>query len=157
MTAASINRNAERETMNRSSTAKRTLAATTIGIAALAATVAVAQPPAYSPGPGYGPTAQTAPADWAQARLDRMAWRLNLTEEQKAKLKPILEERQAFRTAQRAAMRNQLAQVLTPQQLAQFDQMRGQRGWRRFGGGPCGGGYGPGMGYGPGPGFGPTN
>jgi Spy/CpxP family protein refolding chaperone len=140
--------------MNRFSTAARTLAATALGITALAATVAVAQPPAY------GPAAQTASVDWAQTRLDRMAWRLNLTEEQKAKLKPVLEERQALRTAQRAAMRNQLAQVLTPQQLVQFDQMRGQRGSRRFGAGPCGGGgpgFGRGGGYGTGPRFGATN
>ncbi len=152
--------------MNRLNIAKRTLVASAIGIAAVAATVALAQPPGYGPGPGYAPQAQTAGSsvDWAQARLDRMAWRLNLTEEQKAKLKPIFEERQALRTAQRQAMRKQLAEVLTPAQLAQWDQMRGQRGSRRFGRGPCGGqgfgpgrGYGPGMGYGPGPGFGPTN
>lgn len=146
--------------MNRFSKAKRTLTATATGIAVLATTVALAQPPGYGPGPGYGPAAQTAPGDWAQARLDRMAWRLSLTEEQKARLKPILEERQALRTAQRTAMRNQLAEILTPQQVAQFDQMRGQRGGRRFGAGPCRGGgpgFGRGGGYGPGPGFGPTN
>jgi len=147
--------------MNRLNIAKHTLAATAIGIAALAAAVASAQPLGYGPGPGYGPPAQSTGSnvDWAQARLDRMAWRLNLTDEQKAKLKPIFEEKEALRAAQREAMRKQLAEVLTPEQLAQWDQTRGQRGGgRRLGRGPCGGqGLGPGMGYGPGPGFGTTN
>jgi Spy/CpxP family protein refolding chaperone len=152
--------------MNRLNTAKRTLFASAIGTAALAATIALAQTPGYGPAPGYSPPAQPMGnnVDWVQARLDRMAWRLNLTDEQKAKLKPLFEERDALRTAQRQVMRNQLAQVLTPAQLAQWDQMRGQQGWRRLGRGPCGGqgsgrgrGYGPGTGSGPGPGFGTTN
>jgi Spy/CpxP family protein refolding chaperone len=146
--------------MNRFNTAKRTLTASTIGIAALAATIALAQPPGYAPGPGYAPPAQPtgSAVDWAQARQDRMAWRLNLTNEQKAKLKPIFEQREALRTAQRQAMRNQLAEVLTPAQLAQWDQMRGQRSGTRRGRGLCGGqGSGSGPGYGPGSGFGPAN
>jgi Spy/CpxP family protein refolding chaperone len=144
--------------MNRLKTPKRTLVASAIGIAALAATIALAQPPGYGPGPGYAPPAQPAggTGDWAQGRLDRMAWRLNLTGEQKAKLKPIFEEREALRAAQRQAMRKQLAEVLTPAQLAQWDQMRGQRRGPRRGRRPCAGkGFGPGPGYGPGPGFGP--
>jgi Spy/CpxP family protein refolding chaperone len=146
--------------MNRFSTAKRTFAASAIGIAALAATMALAQPTGYAPGPGYGPPTQStgSTVDWAQARLDRMAWRFNLTDEQKAKLKPIFEQREALRTAQRLAMRNQLAEVLTPAQLAQWDQMRGQRSGMRRGRGPCTGqGFGPGPGYGPGSGYGPSN
>jgi Spy/CpxP family protein refolding chaperone len=124
--------------MNRLNTAKRTLFASAIGTAALAATIALAQPPGYGPGPGYGPPAQPmgSNVDWVQTRLDRMAWRLNLTDEQK--VKPIFEEREALRTAQRQVMRNQLAQVLTPAQLAQWDQMRGQQGSNRVGRGPCG-------------------
>jgi Spy/CpxP family protein refolding chaperone len=153
--------------MNSFRTSNRFLPITTIGIAVLGATVALAQPPGYGAAPGYGPPAKTAGTnvDWAQARLDRMAWRFNLTAEQKAKLKPILEQRQALRTAQRQAMRNELAQILTPQQLAQWDQPRGSRGGRGLGRGPCGGGqafgagrgYGQGMGYGRARGFGPTN
>jgi len=146
--------------MNRFSTAKRTFAASAIGIAALAATIALAQPPGYTAGPGYGRSAQSAGSnvDWVQTRLDRMAWRLNLTDEQKAKLKPIFEQRKVLRTAQRQAMRNQLAEVLSPAQLAQWDQMRGQRSGTRRGRGPCAGqGFGPGSGYGPGTGFGPMN
>jgi Spy/CpxP family protein refolding chaperone len=153
--------------MNSFKTFKRTLIAAALGVASVAATVALAQPPAA--GPGSAPPAQATSTnyDWVQARLDRMAWRFNLTDEQKAKLKPILEEREALRTTQRQAMREKLAQVLTPAQLAQWDQMQARRGWHRggkFGRGPCGGGqgfgggpgrgYGPGMGYGPGAGYG---
>jgi len=146
--------------MKKFSTTKRILVASATGIAALAATIALAQPTGYGPGPGYGPPKQStgSTVDWAQARLDRMTWRLNLTDEQKARLKPIFEQREALRTAQRQAMRNQLAQVLTPAQLAQWDQMRGQRSGTRRGRGPCGGqGFEPGPGYGPGSGFGPAN
>jgi Spy/CpxP family protein refolding chaperone len=163
--------------MNRLHPPQRTLLASAIGIAALAATVALAQPPAPGPAAGTGPVPPTATTpDWAQARIDRMGWRLNLTPEQKTKLKPIFEQRQALRNAQRQAMRKQVAQILTPAQLAQWDQMRAQRGLRR-GAGPCRGGrgfgpgqgyglghgygpgrgYGPGMGYGPGAGLGPGN
>jgi Spy/CpxP family protein refolding chaperone len=146
--------------MNRFSTAKRTFAASAIGIAALAATIALAQPPGYPAGPGYGPPTQSTgnAVDWAQARLDRMAWRLNLTDEQKAKLKPVFEQRKALRTVQRQAVRNQLSEVLTPAQLAQWDQVRGKRsGTRRVRGTCVGQGFGPGSGYGPGTGFGPAN
>jgi len=148
--------------MNRFNTRKRTLVASAIGIGALAATIALAQTPGDGAGPGYGPPAQAAGsnADWAQTRLERIAWRLNLTEEQKVKLKPIFEEQAATRAAQREAMRTKVAGVLTPAQLAQWDQMRGPKGRRE----PCGGkgfgpgrGYGQGMGYGPGPGVGTTN
>jgi len=144
--------------MNRFSTAKRTFAASAIGIAALAATIALAQPIGYGPGPGYGRSAQSAGSnvDWVQTRPDLTAWRLNLTHEQKAKLKPVFEQREALRTAQRQAMRNQVAEVLIPAQLAQWDQMRGQRSGTRRGCGPCSG-QGSGTGYGPGTGFGPMN
>ena len=85
---------------------------------------------------GAGTTAVTAPP----ARLERMAWRLNLTPEQKAKLEPILRQRDEMRTAQRQAMRQEIAGILTPEQLAQFEQMGPGRGGR------MGRGMGPGMG-----------
>jgi len=144
--------------MNRFKATKRTFFASVIGIAALAATLALTQPSEYGPGPGDAPPAPAAVSnfDWVQARLDRMAWRFNLTDEQKAKLKPILEEREAQRIAQRQIMRKQLAEILTPAQLAQWDQMRGQRGWHRPGRRSCGGkGFGPGPGYGTGMGYSP--
>lgn len=139
-----------------------------------AAATAYAQPPGWGQGPdyqprgglgancvrgqGFGPGAQTGQGgsdDWTAARIDRMGVRLNLSAEQKEKLTAIFRERQAMRNAQRQVMHDQIAAILTPEQLAQFDQMRGQGGMGRRGGGPGWGGPGPGAGPGPGPGSGP--
>ena len=80
-------------------------------------------------------------------QLERMAWRLNLTPEQRAKLEPILRQRDEMRTVQRQAMRQEIAGILTPEQLAQFEQMGpGRGGW-------MGPGMGPGMGQGGGQGW----
>jgi hypothetical protein len=145
------------------------------GIATLTATSAFSQGLGYGPGSGYGPCGAGGPnCPWAQGaprgaapatpsvdpvdvRLERMAARLNLTADQKARIEPILRERQALRLAQQQAMREQMARILTPDQLAQFDQMRAQGGMGRGGGPRCGGwrGFGPGAGYGYGPGTGP--
>jgi Spy/CpxP family protein refolding chaperone len=72
---------------------------------------------------GMGRGGWSAAGDRTQAHLDRMAWRLSLTAEQKAKLEPILRQREETRAAQRQAMRNEIAALLTPDQLAQFDRM----------------------------------
>ncbi len=157
---------------------KKTVSAIVFGVMTATALAATAQPFGYGPGSGYGagyqqgpcagnpancprrqafaPGAQIQPgsaADPVTGRLDRMAARLGLSAEQKARLEPIFRERQQIRRTQRQAMRDQVSQVLTPEQLARFDQMRGQRGKRRGGcrGGP---GYGRSAGYGQGPGFG---
>jgi Spy/CpxP family protein refolding chaperone len=150
----------------------KTLAALALGLLTASASSAFAQPPGYGPGAGYGPCggancpwaqggAPRGPmnaGDPAQAKVERMAARLNLTPEQKAQIEPIIRERQEMRTAQQNAMREQMARILTPEQIAQFDQMRAQRGGGRRGGGggPCwgGAGFGPGAGYGYGPGMG---
>lgn len=107
--------------------------------------------------PGYGQGPQQGPCPWGQgtgrggwndsgdrtaSQIERMAWRLNLTPAQKAELDPILRKRDELRTAQRQAMRQEIAGVLTPEQLAQFDQMGPGRGGR------MGRGMGPGMGPG---------
>lgn len=119
----------------------------------MAAGSSQAQPAGPGHGPGYGPGAQGTPcprgglgrggwnsgSDPVAARLDRMGWRLSLSEEQKAKLEPILRQRQELRMAQRQQMRDAVAAILTPEQLAQFDHM-----------GP---GRGPRMGRGMGPGW----
>jgi Spy/CpxP family protein refolding chaperone len=123
----------------------------------LAAGTATAQQSGPGPGPGSGPCTwgqgmgrRGGAERWAdpdqavEAQLERMTWRLNLTADQKARLEPILRERQEMRAAQRQAMRDQIAAVLTPEQLAQFDQMGPRRGGR------MGAGRGPGMGRGPG-------
>lgn len=115
---------------------------------------------AQQPAPGYGADAQGAPCPrggWGRGswngpgdavanRLDRMAWRLNLTEEQKAKLEPILRQRDELRRIQRQQMRDEIAAILTPEQLAEFEQMGPGRGGR------MGRGMGPGMGGGMSPG-----
>ncbi len=102
--------------------------------------------------PGYGPCARAqgmgpkpswGNGDWAQNRLDRMAMRLNLSPDQKAHLEPILRQRQELRAAQQAAMRQEIAAILTPEQRAQFEQMGPGQGRR----------MGRGMGYGGGPGW----
>lgn len=58
--------------------------------------------------------------DLVAAHLDPMARRLNLTSEQKAKLEPIIRQRQA--------VRDEVAVIPTPGQIAQFDQMGPGRG-----------------------------
>jgi Spy/CpxP family protein refolding chaperone len=83
------------------------------------------QTPAPWPCPrgGMGRGGWYGAGDRTQAHLERMAWRLNLTEEQKAKLEPILRQRDETRAARRQAMRNEIAAILTPDQVAQFDRM----------------------------------
>lgn len=145
--------------MNKSTTL--TLIAILSGGALLAgAGGALAQQSAPGYGPGYGAGAQGAPCprgggkgsgrwngggDAVASHLDRMATRLNLTEEQKAKLEPILRQRDEMRRVQRQQMRDEVAAILTPEQLAQFEQMGRGRGGR------MGRGMGPGMGQGGGP------
>jgi Spy/CpxP family protein refolding chaperone len=138
--------------MNSTLTARTTLFAI-LTAAGLAAGTAMAQQPGYGPGfgPGYGPCARAqgmgpganwGNGDWVQNRLDRMAMRLNLSPEQKTRLEPILRQRQELRTAQQAAMRQDIAAILTPEQRAQFEQVGPGRGrWMTRG-----------MGYGAGPG-----
>jgi Spy/CpxP family protein refolding chaperone len=140
--------------MNSTHTARTTLIAL-LAACGLAAGAAVAQPMGYGPGygagygPGYGPCwraqgagpkANWGNGDWVQSRLDRMAARLNLTPEQKAKLEPILRQRQELRATQQAAMRQDVEAILTPEQRTLYQQM-----------GPGGGrSQGRGFGYGPG-------
>ena len=134
--------------MSSTMTARTTLFAI-LTAAGLAAGTAMAQQPGYGPGygpcgraQGMGPGANWAKGDWVQNRLDRMSMRLNLSPEQKTRLEPILRQRQELRTAQQAAMRQEIAAILTPEQRAQFEQVGPGRGrW-----------MGRGMGYGAGPG-----
>jgi len=119
--------------MNKIRAATLTLAAILSGAAALQAgsvlaqqaSPSVGQPPAPWPCPrgGMGRGGWAAASDPTQAHLDRMAWRLGLTQEQKTKLEPIVRQQDQVRAAQRQAMRNEIAAILTPEQLAQFDRM----------------------------------
>jgi Spy/CpxP family protein refolding chaperone len=121
--------------------------------AALAAGLGASTALAQQAGPGTDPTLLTAPTSapgfqagpcpWRQgqgrggwngtgdrvaSQMDRMAWRLNLTADQKARLEPILRKREELRTAQRQAMRQEIAAILTPEQLTLFEQMGPGRG-----------------------------
>jgi Spy/CpxP family protein refolding chaperone len=80
--------------------------------------------------------------DPVAGQLDRMTWRLNLTADQKARLEPILRKRDELRNAQRQAMREEVAAILTPEQITQFERMGPSRGGRM-------GGFGPGPGSAP--------
>lgn len=139
----------------------------TTGGAAIAQTTG----PGYGPGPqqgldpgfqqnqGYGPGpgmrgSRSDPAQRIRQRLDRMAQHLELNEEQKTQIKAILEEQHAKRTAMRQETRNRISAVLSEQQRAKLENMRGRRGKGRPGSGSGQrGGY---QGYGPGPEFGPS-
>ena len=102
------------------------------------------------PAPGTGqtnPPARMRPAT-VEARLQRMSERLNLTQDQREKIRPLLEDEvkqmkalrddaslsQADRRAKvreiRQATRQQIDQILTPEQKAKRNEMR-QKGRRR--------------------------
>ena len=60
-------------------------------------------------------------------RMERMAQRLQLTDEQRAAMETLIEEQRAEREALRDRMRTRMAEVLTPEQRARMDEMREQR------------------------------
>lgn len=119
------------------STMRYALVALTLGLFMSAATVA--QPGGWGAGPQmgtgegyYGPPHRGRwmdpsmdPARMAAVKLERIAFRLNLSEDQKLEVGAILEEAQAERLAQRAATRERIAEVLTPEQRAMFEQRPG--------------------------------
>jgi Spy/CpxP family protein refolding chaperone len=63
-------------------------------------------------------------------RLDRMAERLALTEEQKGQVELILTEQQQKRQALRDETRARMDEVLTEEQRAKLDEMRNSRSHR---------------------------
>lgn len=130
---------------------------------------------AQTDGPGYGPGVQPDvdpglqrnqdngpvpsmrggrgdPARRIQQRLDRMGRYLELTEGQKAQIKAIMEEQHAKRTTMRQETHDRISAVLSEQQRAKFEDMRGRRGKGRPGSGRSQ--RGGRQGYGPGPEFG---
>lgn len=58
--------------------------------------------------------------------VERLAERLELNEEQQAKVRALFEEQREQRNAMREQMRGKMAEVLTPDQLAKMEAMRGQ-------------------------------
>lgn len=86
-------------------------------VAALACNLAMAQPP--DGGSRHGP------------RGERIAAQLGLNETQSAEVKRIFAEAQtrmeAARTENRQTVEAELAKVLTPEQLAEFKQLKSER------------------------------
>ena len=58
------------------------------------------------------------------AHVERLAERLELNEEQQAKMRALFEEHRAQRKTMREQMRGEMAEVLTPEQLAKMEAMR---------------------------------
>lgn len=99
------------------------------------------------PGPGMR-GGRGDPARRIQQRLERMGRYLELNEGQKARIKAIMEEQHAKRITMRQEAHERISAVLSEQQRAKFEDMRGRRGKGRPGSGwgQRGGrhGYGPG-------------
>ena len=83
----------------------------------IALAFACALPVAFAGGHGMGRDG---------AKLDRMAAALQLTDEQKTRVKALFDEHQVQRQAMREQMHARMAEVLTPEQLAQHDALREQ-------------------------------
>ncbi len=69
-----------------------------------------------------------------ERRVSRIADRLNLTPEQETELRKVMAEKRNNPSWHRSDMREQLATVLTDDQLAELEQMRSHRGPRGRGG-----------------------
>lgn len=94
----------------------------------IAGSIALMATAAYA-GPWGGPSMDCDPAD---RRMERMSEQLNLTETQQEQIRAILDEQRQQRDAQRAAVRERIDAVLTPEQLAQRDQRMEERQTRRL-------------------------
>jgi Spy/CpxP family protein refolding chaperone len=119
------------------------------------AATAWAQAPTTSPNDAGAEASKTPREELAEKRLERMSEQLNLTEEQKGKILPLLQSEQEHLKAVRSnasltqgearrrmqrIRRNtnqQISQILTPEQRQQWRQDRPAAGGRR-GGGPGG-------------------
>lgn len=60
------------------------------------------------------------------AHVERLAERLELNEEQQAKMRALFEEQRAQHKAMREQMRGKMSELLTPEQLAKMEAMRDQ-------------------------------
>lgn len=60
------------------------------------------------------------------AHVERLAERLELNDEQQAKVRALFEEQRAQHESMREQMRGKMAEVLTPEQLAKMEAMRDQ-------------------------------
>jgi Spy/CpxP family protein refolding chaperone len=82
-----------------------------------------------SAGPSGGPSMD---CDRSDQRMERMTEQLNLTEAQQEQIRGLLDEQRQQRDAQRAAVRERIDAVLTPDQLALRDQQMEQRQTRKL-------------------------
>ena len=94
----------------------------------IAGSVALMATAAYA-GPWGGPCVGCAPSDRA---IERMTDQLDLTEAQQEQIRGILDEQRQQRAMQRAAVRERIDAVLTPEQIALRDQQIEQRQTRRL-------------------------
>jgi Spy/CpxP family protein refolding chaperone len=60
-------------------------------------------------------------------RMERLSQRLDLSEEQRARMEALFEEHRAEREAMRERMRARMAEVLTAEQRTRMEEMREQR------------------------------
>ena len=78
--------------------------------------------------------AQKGPGGDREAPMQRFAEKLNLSDEQRNQMEALWEDNREEREAQREAMqtrhaemRERLGEILTPEQLEQMDEMRGNK------------------------------
>jgi protein CpxP len=74
---------------------------------------------------GLGSQAEASP--YRGPFVDRLAQKLDLTDQQKTQLKAIFAEQREKRRALREEKRARMQEVLTPEQLTEWDEMRQRR------------------------------
>jgi Spy/CpxP family protein refolding chaperone len=88
---------------------------------ALGASTAAAAPCGWGP-----PRGDTSPGRFLDQRADQLAWRLNLTPDQKAGVRTILREQQG--SGQPGVAHARISSLLDQAQRAEFDRIRAFRG-----------------------------
>jgi Spy/CpxP family protein refolding chaperone len=77
-------------------------------------------------GPGERGAMMRGPGN-AGPNLDRMTQRLNLTEEQQAQIREVMAQQVTRRDAMRTVFQNQIGEILTDEQRAEWQSMRADR------------------------------
>ena len=89
--------------------------------------MALALPLTVSAMPGEGEGAGAGNGGKHANRLEKMAKKLDLTDDQKAKLEVIFKEQHAKHKALREETRERMSQVLTAEQMEQMQKMKKRR------------------------------
>ena len=113
----------------------------------------------HGPGAGYGPgpqSGQFSAEDRVNHRIERLTAHLNLSTEQQAQVKTIMQDEDAKLAAAWKETHDRIATVLNDQQRAQFEQWHAQHGVGGRGMGPKSGSNSDPSGS-PGSGVGPQN